>query len=348
MKEFFKKHKIAIFASGGILLLLWLFYEYEQAQAANAATDATTTDPLQVGGTPLVYGTATDGSGGSSSPSTGESTLGDFTGDGTTQQIPNTSGSGVPTSSPNNASTNAASPTVAPATPATQTAAIASPYTTTPVTQDQANKITAVAAAAVAGAPCSYALNGVNSTGVPTCGPNGYQFSGVNGLASIDPDVNGVLPGQSGYASAVQAQLATTEQMNPGDTQDIQNYEALLSAYGGITVSGETEGSSVPAGSTQTAAPVTPTPATSAVAATGGRRGGIANTPAQIVQGGTGTNNVPVTYGSLPTAGVGGRPTTTPSTTTATKTPAATSPARSGINPQTGLPFGLVNPVIIY
>lgn len=316
MKEFFKKHKIAIFASGGILLLLWLFYEYEQAQAANTATDATTTDPLQVGGTPLVYGTATDGSGGSSSPSTGGSTLGDFTGDGTTQQIPNTSGSGVPTSSPNNASTNAASPIVAPATPSTQTAAIASPYTTTAVTQDQANKITAVAAAAVAGAPCSYALNGINSTGVPTCGPNGYQFSGVNGLASIDPDVNGVLPGQSGYASAVQAQLATTEQMNPGDTQDIQNYEALLSAYGGITVSGETEGSSVPAGATQTAAP-TSVPAYVANAGTGGQRGGLAATPAQIVQGGTGTSNVPVTRGNLPAAGTGGQPTTAPPAATA-------------------------------
>lgn len=260
MKEFFHKHKIAIFATGGILLLLYLFYRYEQNAAANAAnTAATTTQPLNVGGTPLVYGTDSGAGGaGATSAGSGGVALGDYTGS-TAQQIPNTSGSGVPVSSPNNAPTNALAPYVSIPSASTAGAAQAQPYNTVPVSQSQADQITAIAKAAVSQSSCAYALNGVNKTGVKTCGPGGYQFSGTGDLSTINPDVNGFFPGQPGYASAVEAQLQTTEQNNPQDTQDIANYESLLRSYGGIAVVGSSEGSAVPAGSNQTSTPVSNT-----------------------------------------------------------------------------------------
>lgn len=258
MKEFFKKHKIAIFATGGVFLLLYLFYKYEQNSAANSAADSTSA-PLSVGGTPLVYGSG----GGLSATGTNSSDtaqtasgLNDYLTQpaGTSSVVPNPSGSGVPSSSVSGtgAFTN---DTVTTPSQAAITAATASPNNPGTVSPAEAAQVTQLAQAAVASSPCAYALNGINNSGVPTCGPNGYQYSGTGGLSTIDPDVNGVLPGQAGYAAAVQAQLNITQQMNPGDSQDIANYQALLNAYGGLS-SGESEGSSVPAGATQTAAPV--------------------------------------------------------------------------------------------
>ena len=263
MKEFFKKHWIAILSTGGIFMLLYIFYEYEQANAANNANiAATTTAPVDVGGTPLTYGQSATGVSNSDTAQTAAG-LNDYlnTPTGTSSVVPNTSGSGLATSSVTSTTANG-NTTINTPSPAAITAAGAAPYNTETVTPAQAQQITQLAQSAVASSPCAYALNGVNNTGVPTCGPNGYQFSGTGGLSTIDPDVNGVYPGQPGYAAAVQQQISITKGDDPGDTQDIANYTALLNAYGGITTApatGESEGSQVPAGSTQTAAPVTGT-----------------------------------------------------------------------------------------
>jgi hypothetical protein len=282
MKEFFKKHKIAIIATGGILLLLYLFYRYEQDQAANASAAATTTDPYTVGGTPLVYGTDSGSGGGGSTPSGTGAVLGDYTQSTTAQQIPNTSGSGLPTTSPGNQGTNAASPTVTLPSGPGLTAATAQPYNTEPVTASQAAQITNLAKAAVAASPCQYPLNGIlTDNGIPACGPQGYQYSGTGGLSTINPDVNGLYPGQAGYAQAVENNLAVIRGDSPGDTQDISNYEALLAAYGGITPGTATEGSVQGAGSNTGAAP-----ATGATPPTRGSMG-LAGTPATAAKVGT-------------------------------------------------------------
>ena len=355
MKEFWHKHKVAILISGGLLLLLYLFYEYEQNAAANAVnTAATTTDPLSVGGTPLVYGSGTTGTSiasGDNTPTTTGSVLGNYTGSTTGQQIPNTSSSGLPTSSPGNAPTNAASPTVPIPSGSSTTVATAQPFTATPVTQAQANQITSIAKAAVANSSCNYALNGVNTdTGVPLCGPNGYQFSGTGGLSTIDPDVNGLYPGQPGYAQAVQNNLNVIEGDSPGDTQDIANYQALLQAYGGITVS-DTEGSQAGAGSTSTQATSGTSGSTTIVSSRGNGMGtaSTTNKPGTQVTPAPRTgvlNNLPSSLGSgtLPNS-TGNLTGITPTQNTVTKTPALKTPLSPTTSPGSVKPVPVRLPV---
>lgn len=243
MKEFWSKHKKAILISGGLFILLYVFYKYEQSQATAASPQdaasqlAAQTSPLISGGggvvtTPSTYNPATN--------------LPDFTSTApTATQQPGTSQSGLPQNAPQNQPTQSQSPGVP--TPST-TGNVPNPYSTggsnNPYSVVDPNAYS-TGQAQLAASHCQYPLaGGVLIPGVPVCQPNGS----VPG----DPRVGGLLPGQAGYADAVQASITQLQSQPGGDTQGVADLEALLAQYGTTGTGGVSEGSSVPAGTSST------------------------------------------------------------------------------------------------
>ena len=311
MKEFWKKHHWAIIATGGVLILLYIFYEYEQAQAAANANSTNAADnaaaQLAAEELPLVSGGGGVSLGSSpTSASSGGSGINNYTNTPTpttASLTPSTSSSGLPNSSPGNAPTQAASPTIS--IPGSGTAP-SSPYNPNPGTtnaQDQA--LYAAAKAANAASFCYDAAPGLAPTpGLSACGPGG------GGSASnLGTMVSGLLPGQTGYTSALESEIQADQTANP---QAVAGLQEMLQQYGGYDASTESTGApggSAPAGSTQTGAPK-----------------GSSNPPQ------TPKTSTPIVTGVLPTGRGGVGVNTTPVTTNRglTTTTATTTPSGKG------------------
>jgi hypothetical protein len=293
MKEFWKKHHWAIIATGGVLILLYIFYEYEQAQAAANANSTNAADnaaaQLAAEELPLVSGSGGGVSLGSSptGASSGGSGINNYTNTPTpttASLTPSTSSSGLPNSSPGNAPTQAASPTIS--IPGSGTAP-GSPYNPNPGTtnaQDQA--LYAAAKAANAASFCYDAAPGLAPTpGLSACGPGG------GGSASnLGTMVSGLLPGQTGYTSALESEIQADQTANP---QAVAGLQEMLQQYGGYDTSAESTGApggGAPAGSTQTGAsnpPQTPKVSTPIITSSlpTGRTSGVNTTPVTTNRG---------------------------------------------------------------
>lgn len=243
MKEFWKKHKVAILITGGIFLLLYLYYAYEQSQAASTSAATTANNDAlasQLAGlaatqTPLIAG----GGGGISASVPSASNLPDYTDTAsTTTQSPSTAASGLPNNSVGTAIIASMAPTVP--TPAS-TGNAPNPYSTgggaASASSINAN-LQALGQQAEGNAYGQYALpGGTLIPGVPVVTPGSLGGSVL---------VAGLAPGQAGYSAALQGQIALEQAQGEDATSLMQQ----LAQYGGEQYpTGTTETNTTPAGS---------------------------------------------------------------------------------------------------
>jgi hypothetical protein len=224
VKEFWAKHKKAIIITGGLFILLYLFYKYEQSQTASASTspaDAASQLAAQAG--PYISG----GGGVATTPSTyyPASNLPDYTNQPpTTTQSPGTSQSGLPNNAPQTKHVINTSPQIP--TPSS-TGNAPNPYSTggAPSRGMNPNDVTNATyyqegQATLAASHCQYMLPGV--TPIP-----GLQACTTAIATTNDPHVLGFLPGQAGYAGAVAYE--ESQATNPSDQA---YFQGLLNQYG--------------------------------------------------------------------------------------------------------------------
>jgi hypothetical protein len=314
VKEFFKKHKLAVLGTGGVLLVLWLYYRYEQDQANNAANSAENADDLASALTaaslPSIYG------GGSSIPTlTSSGTLDNYTGtcyddNGNPIACPTSTTPASTTTTASNGSTPTPTPSGTTPTSTGTTGGTASPGTVAPnpvptsLAGLSGNALASAAATLQSQSYCQFPINGMMiDPNLPNC---------ADTPQNVPPQVAGLEPGQAGYTSALQGEIASATAQ--GETGEAASLQAVLAAYGGLDATpGETE--NVPAGSTST----TPAPPSSATRPTGGifnsvNGVGIPTSPTQLqkvaksVLGGNGTNGVTKIPVSLPAPVLVGNP----------------------------------------